>query len=63
MHRREYVHHLSIARGSLMEAETQLTLAVRLGYVAREDVLAVWDTAQHTGRMLHRLIQSLTNTP
>ena len=60
-HRREYLHHLSIARGSLMEAETQLTLAVRLGYLNRDDVLQAWDTAQRTGKMLHRLIQSLSD--
>ncbi len=31
---RDFAHFLSIARGSLMETETLLTLAGRLGYVA-----------------------------
>ncbi|HOW19678.1 MAG TPA: four helix bundle protein, partial [Phycisphaerae bacterium] len=29
-HRGDYLHHLSMARGSLMELEIQLTIAVRL---------------------------------
>ncbi|HEY3319507.1 MAG TPA: four helix bundle protein [Planctomycetota bacterium] len=35
-HRGEYLHHLSIARGSLMEVETDLLAAVRLAFVTRE---------------------------
>jgi four helix bundle protein len=31
---REFLHFLSIARGSLSELETQLLIAVRLGYAA-----------------------------
>src|SRR5207248_1643530 len=34
---KEYAHFLSTARGSLMEAETHLLLAVRVGYVTEED--------------------------
>jgi four helix bundle protein len=30
---REYLHHISIAQGSAAEAETQLLLAKRLGYL------------------------------
>ena len=33
--KREYVQFLSRARGSLCELETQLEIAVNLGYVAR----------------------------
>ncbi len=58
-HRAEYLQHLSIARGSLMEVETQLTLAVRLGHLTRDEAIPVWDLAQSVGRMLTRLIQSL----
>ncbi|MGN6369565.1 MAG: four helix bundle protein [Phycisphaerae bacterium] len=59
IHRAEYVHHLSIARGSLMEMETQLTLAVRLRHVDREPVLPLWDACQRVGQMLNKLIDSL----
>ena len=36
VHRGDYVHHLSIARGSLAELETHITIAVRLDFLARE---------------------------
>ena len=32
-HRGDYLHHLSIARGSLMEVETHLAIALRLNYL------------------------------
>ncbi|MBZ5502136.1 MAG: four helix bundle protein [Acidobacteriia bacterium] len=32
-HRGDYLHHLSIARGSLLELETHLLIAGRLGYL------------------------------
>ncbi|MDQ3997182.1 MAG: four helix bundle protein, partial [Gemmatimonadota bacterium] len=33
VHRREYLHHLSIARGSLNELQTLIAIADRLGYL------------------------------
>ena len=38
IHRKEYLHHLSIARGSLMEVETHLQIAVRLTFLERDQV-------------------------
>jgi len=35
-HLREYLHHLSMAQGSLAELETQLEVARRLGYASPE---------------------------
>ena len=58
-HRGDYVRHLSIANGSLKELETQLIIAVRLGYVDREMTRPGWELAQEVGRMLNRLIPSL----
>jgi four helix bundle protein len=46
LHRGDYVHHLSIASGSLAELETHITLAVRLGFVGQEVAAAVWNMAQ-----------------
>jgi four helix bundle protein len=46
VHRGDYVRHLSIARGSLMEVETQLTLAVRLNLIMRDTAVPVWEIAQ-----------------
>ena len=58
-HRGDYLHHLSIAKGSLAEVETQLALAVRLGFVAREQVIALWTLTQEVGKMIAKLIESL----
>jgi four helix bundle protein len=35
-HLREYLHHLSMAQGSLAELETQLDIARRLGYISAD---------------------------
>ena len=61
-HRREYLHHLYIARGSLMETETQVITAVRQEMCSREQAIPVWDILQETGRLLHGLIASLRPT-
>ena len=59
IHRGDYVHHLSMARGSLMEVETSLIVAVRLGFASREDAAPIWDLLQRTGKLLTQLIRSL----
>lgn len=58
-HRGDYLHHLSIARGSLMEVETHLTLAARLKLVSRQDAMVPWKLSQQVGQMLTELIASL----
>jgi four helix bundle protein len=35
-HLREYLHHLSMAQGSLAEVDTQIEIAIRLGYASTE---------------------------
>ncbi len=50
--RGEFLHHLGIAYGSLMEVETQIVLAQRLGYITN----AIADT----GRPLHGLSRALS---
>ena len=53
----ELVQFLGIARGSLAELETQLELAVRLGFLGRST-----DSASHVhlvGKLLNGLIKSL----
>ncbi len=62
-HRGEYVHHLSIARGSLMELETHLTVIVRLGMVTREQATTAWSLCQEVGKLLGGLIASLQRPP
>lgn len=55
----DYVHHLSIAQGSVAEAETLMALAVRLGFVSREKALEMWELMQEVGKMLRELIRTL----
>jgi four helix bundle protein len=58
-HRKEYLHHLSIAYGSLLETETHLQIAVRLNYLSREQMVEPWKVCQRVGMMLHKLRSSL----
>lgn len=57
--RRDYIRHLGIARGSLMELETHIVVATRMQMREREQSRAVWDLTQRVGQMLSRLIASL----
>lgn len=59
IHAADFLRFLSIARGSLAETETQLLIAVRLGYVGRESAKDAWLLAQHVGRLLNGLMNSL----
>lgn len=58
--RPDYLRHLAIANGSLKEVETQMIIAGRLGYVNREQTQHAWHLAQSCGRLLNRLIASLS---
>ena len=57
--RREFVHHLSIALGSLGELETQVMIANRLGYLGAVELAQVLALAEETGRILVGLMHSL----
>ena len=58
-HTREYLNHLSIANGSLMELETEVALCVRLGYINEDTAQTVTRGASDVGRMLAGLISKL----
>jgi four helix bundle protein len=58
-HTKEYLHHLSVAYGSLMEVETHLQIAARLNYINEASLNALLDRSGEVGRMLNGLIQSL----
>ncbi len=60
MHRKEYLNHLSIARGSLSESETALELAGRLGYSDADTLRKLHELCGETGRLLNGLIRSLS---
>jgi four helix bundle protein len=54
-----FVHHLQISLGSRAELETQLELAVRLGFVAAEEVASLRTSLVRAGQLLHALLRSL----
>jgi four helix bundle protein len=56
----DYLHHLSIASGSLTELETHLLIAVRLSYLPTEEIEPVWEMAMEVGRMLAGLSEKLS---
>ena len=58
-HTREYLNHLSIAYGSLMEAETHLQIAARLRYIDDVSLDVLLRKSEEIGRMLNGLVQSL----
>ncbi|MEM9117086.1 MAG: four helix bundle protein [Cyanobacteria bacterium P01_F01_bin.56] len=53
--RKEYAHFLSIAKGSLMETETYVFLAVRLGYVSQEQTIESLNLITEISKMLTKL--------
>jgi four helix bundle protein len=57
--RREFVHHLSIALGSLGETETQMLIAGRLGYIDADNSEKFSLLAGETGRVIVGLMNSL----
>lgn len=59
--KREFLHHLSIAHGSLSEAETQLLIARRLDYLEKTELDDVMNVAAETGRLVNGLINSLAD--
>ena len=56
---REYVQFLLIARGSLLELETHLIIAHKLGYMIREQSDSVQKQLESISKMLNRLIAAL----
>jgi four helix bundle protein len=61
--RKDYAQYLSISRGSLMEAETLVTIAERLGYVSRNDVADVEDRIIEISKMLTALRRRILEPP
>ncbi len=58
-HLGDYVRLLSIANGSLMELETQVLIAGRMGYVSKDDEGNVLARAATVGRLLAGLTRAL----
>ena len=57
-HTAEYLHHLFMARGSLLELETHLEVALRLAYQPPATVQNARELIARVGMMLNKLIQA-----
>ena len=58
--RKEYVHFIGISRGSLAELETQMQLAVMLGFTTEDH--ASFNLADRTGKLLTGLHKKMSTT-
>ena len=61
-HTGDYLKHLSYARGSLAELETQVIAAVRISKLDRQDAIPVWELCQEVGKMLTGLIKKVAES-
>lgn len=55
----EFRHFLYVARGSLAEVDTQLLIAINLGYIQEEEITAINNTTSEIQKMLSTLINRL----
>ena len=56
---KDFRRHLNIAYGSLAELETQMLLAIDLGYALPEHILSYEQETAEIGRMINGLISKL----
>lgn len=59
-HLGDYLHHLSIANGSIMELETHVFLIQRLSFVGPVEIERALELTGEVGRMLAGLTRSLS---
>lgn len=58
---RDFLHYLSIAKGSVFELETQLMIGVRLNYFSEEETQQAMALSGEVGKMLNSLISRLSD--
>ncbi|MBX9577955.1 MAG: four helix bundle protein [Chthoniobacterales bacterium] len=58
-HKKEFLQHLNIAKGSLAELHTQMIIAEKLSYLKHEEVRKVESDIDILWKVLHGLINSL----
>ncbi|HEY7034216.1 MAG TPA: four helix bundle protein [Thermomicrobiales bacterium] len=59
---KEFLHHLSIANGSLCEAETCVIAAHRRGYIDDTDLALMLLKSEEVGRMMHGMMTGLEDS-
>lgn len=57
--RQAYINHLNIALGSLAEFETQLSLAIRLGFISESATSDTVRYARESGQLVMALVHAL----
>ena len=57
--RKEYLHFLSIARGSKSEVEAQLLFCVELGYLQESEIKLAMELCTEVSKLLNKLISKL----
>ncbi len=60
--KKEFLHHLDFANGSLVEVEYYFELALDLGYITKEQYQDSEQERVIVGNLLHGLIRSLKKT-
>jgi four helix bundle protein len=55
----EYRHHLSIARGSLLELETQVIVCHKLGFIKEQEAGKLLNEIQQISKMLSAIIAKI----
>ena len=60
-HTKEFLQHLSIARGSLAELETLLLICERIGYTNRQELESFQEMVADVRMPLYGLVRSLQN--
>ena len=58
-HLGDYLHHLSVANGSLMELETHCLIAARLKFLEGDKTKSFLESTSELGRMMSGLIRKL----
>lgn len=58
-HRGDYLHHLSVANGSLKELETHFLIAQRVCYLREDQINSLLELTSELGRMLRAMSQGL----
>jgi four helix bundle protein len=56
---KEFLHHLRIARGSLLEVETQALIAQRLGYLQADVAERILNSTDETSRLISGLARAV----
>lgn len=60
---REFLHHLSIAHGSLCEVETHLHIAEYLAYMDQHALGPLLEQSSEVGRLIRGIMKSLRQKP